>query len=97
MNKRTHVVLSEQVVKDIDTGRRKNNALLSGSGSLQFYPVPFRVAELAGTLKREHSKKGITLSMSDVLIAAVAIHNQLTLIMDNIKDFPMNNWPCTRC
>jgi len=33
-----------------------------------------------GTLKREHSKKGITLSMADVLIAAVAIHNQLTLL-----------------
>jgi predicted nucleic acid-binding protein len=57
--------------------------------SLQLYPITFPVAELAGTLKLTHAKKGVTLSLIDALIAAVAIHNQLTLITDNIKDFPM--------
>jgi predicted nucleic acid-binding protein len=40
-------------------------------------------------LKRDHAKKGITLSLTDTMIAAVAIHNRLTLITDNTKDFRM--------
>ena len=57
--------------------------------SLKLYPINFPVAELAGLLKRDHSKRGVTLSLTDAIIAAVAIHNQLTLITDNVKDFPM--------
>lgn len=57
--------------------------------SLQLFPITFPVAELAGRLKQNHSRKGKTLSIPDTIIAAVAIHNQLTLITDNTKDFPM--------
>jgi predicted nucleic acid-binding protein len=57
--------------------------------SLQLYPITFPVAELAGLLKRDYSKKGIVLSLPDAIIAAVAIHNQLTLITENTKHFPM--------
>jgi predicted nucleic acid-binding protein len=59
--------------------------------SLKFYPIPFPVAELAGRLKRDYRKKGRTFSLTDILIAAVAIHYQLTLITDNTKDFPMKD------
>ena len=59
--------------------------------SLELYPITYPVAELAGRLKRDHSRKGKTLTMSDTIIAAVAIHNQLTLITDNTVDFPMKN------
>jgi hypothetical protein len=59
--------------------------------ALELYPLTFPVAELGGLLKRDHRKKGVTLSLSDSLIAAVAIHNRLTLITDNTKDFPMKN------
>src|SRR5579864_6927774 len=59
--------------------------------SLQLFPITFPVAELAGLLKRDHAKKGVTLSLTDSIIAAVAIYNQLTLITDNIKDFPMKD------
>jgi predicted nucleic acid-binding protein len=57
--------------------------------SLHLFPITFPVAELAGQLKRTHSKKGISLSLPDVIVAAVAIHNQLTLITENTKHFPM--------
>ena len=57
--------------------------------SLQFYPITFSVAELAGRLKRDHARRGKTLSIPDTMIAAVALHYQLTLITDNAKDFPM--------
>src|SRR5579885_3830218 len=58
--------------------------------SLQLFPITFAVAVLAGQLKRDHSKKGSTLSLADCLVAAVAIHNQLALLTDNTKDFPMS-------
>jgi predicted nucleic acid-binding protein len=57
--------------------------------TLDYYPVSFHVAELGGLLKRDHGKKGVTLSLTDAMIAAVALHYQLTLLTDNIKDFPM--------
>ncbi|MGA3028196.1 MAG: type II toxin-antitoxin system VapC family toxin [Bryobacteraceae bacterium] len=57
--------------------------------SLQYYPITFDVAELGGRLKREHSRRGTTLSVTDTLIAAIARHYRLILITDNVRDFPM--------
>lgn len=57
--------------------------------SLEYYPITPESARLAGWLKNDHARKGISLNLGDVIIAAVAIHNHLTLITDNIKDFPM--------
>ncbi|MBZ5623088.1 MAG: type II toxin-antitoxin system VapC family toxin [Acidobacteriia bacterium] len=57
--------------------------------SLQLYPITFPVAEMAGLLKRDYGKKGIALALPDAIVAAVAIHNQLTLITENTKHFPM--------
>ncbi len=59
--------------------------------SLNLFPITFFVARLAGELKRDFSKKGVTLSVTDSLIAAVAIEYQLALLTDNTKDFPMKN------
>jgi predicted nucleic acid-binding protein len=57
--------------------------------SLQFYPVTFPIARLAGLLKRDYSRKGITLALGDVTVAAVALYHHLTLITDNAKHHPM--------
>jgi predicted nucleic acid-binding protein len=57
--------------------------------SLRYFPITFAIAELAGLLKRDYGKKGVTLSLSDAMIAATAIHNGLVLLTDNVKDFPM--------
>jgi len=64
----------------------RTNGLLR---SLEYFPITFPVAEMAGLLKRDYSKKGKSLSLTDTIIAAVAIHNRLSLITDNAKDFPM--------
>jgi len=45
------------------------------------------VARLAGELKRNYARKGKTLNLGDVIVAAVAIYNELTLLTDNLKDF----------
>lgn len=57
--------------------------------SLKFYPVTFEVAEQAGNLQNAWRRKGRTLSLPDVTIAAVAIANHLTLVTANVRDFPM--------
>jgi len=57
--------------------------------SLQFYPVTFPIARLSGFLKRDYSRKGITLAIGDVTVAAVALYHHLTLITDNAKHYPM--------
>ncbi|MGO9272473.1 MAG: type II toxin-antitoxin system VapC family toxin [Terriglobia bacterium] len=57
--------------------------------SLQYFPIAWPVARLAGLLKRDYGRQGITLATTDATIAAIAIHHQLTLITDNLKHYPM--------
>jgi predicted nucleic acid-binding protein len=57
--------------------------------SLEYVPITPAAARLAGEFKRDYARKGITLNLGDVTIAAVAIHNALALLTDNTKDFPM--------
>ena len=57
--------------------------------SFRFYGVTWEIARRAGELKNEWAKKGHTLFLPDVTIAAVAMAYELTLITDNNKDFPM--------
>jgi predicted nucleic acid-binding protein len=59
--------------------------------SLEYYHVTWPVARVAGLLKRDHARKGVTITISDATIAAVAIANGLALMTDNIKDFPMKD------
>jgi tRNA(fMet)-specific endonuclease VapC len=57
--------------------------------SLEFYQVDWEAAQLAGELFREWRKKGQTLGAADVTIAAVALTQNLTLLTDNHRHFPM--------
>ena len=59
--------------------------------SLEYYHVTWPVARLAGLLKRDYGRKGTTLSVADTTIAAVALVHELTLMTDNVKDFPMKD------
>jgi predicted nucleic acid-binding protein len=65
---------------------RKTEKLLR---SLEFYPVTWEVAQLAGDLFRQWRQRGQTLALSDVTIAAVAIAHKLVFVTDNQKHFPM--------
>lgn len=59
--------------------------------SLDYYEITWAVAKHAGLLKRDWARKGITLSVSDVTIAAVALANSLVLLTDNMKHYPMRD------
>lgn len=57
--------------------------------SLECIEVGRDLAERAGRLRFEWGRRGQTLSVLDVLIAAVALAFDLTLATDNRKHFPM--------
>ncbi len=65
---------------------QKTEALLR---QLLYIPIRWEAAKLAGNLKREWSRKGATLSLSDTTIAAVCLTEGLILMTDNRKHFPM--------
>ena len=44
---------------------------------------------MAGEFQYDYARKGATLNLADVTIAAVALTNAVTLLTDNRKDFPM--------
>lgn len=57
--------------------------------SLEFFPVTAEIAARAGLLRRDWRQRGLTLSYTDVTIAAVALTNGLPLLTDNRKHFPI--------
>jgi predicted nucleic acid-binding protein len=61
-------------------------------------PVDEGAAWQAGTWRRQHSARGVTLYQADCLIAAVAYRQAAMLATGNPKDFPMSDlqleyWP----
>jgi predicted nucleic acid-binding protein len=58
-------------------------------GALECVELRFSAARLSGQLKSAWQKRGRTLTLSDTIIAAVAIEQQCVLLTDNRKDFPM--------
>lgn len=57
--------------------------------AMNYCAIDYRTAERAGLYKRDFQKTGITLSISDTLIAATAVDYSLTLVTKNIRHFPM--------
>ena len=57
--------------------------------SLEYYEVTKDIAKQAGEYERHYRQRGITLSLSDVIIAAVAISDNLMLVTGNPRHYPM--------
>jgi len=78
-------------ITEVYAGMRPKEEAATGEffASLQHIPIAPPAARMAGELKRDYARKGTTLNLGDVLIAAVAMHNKLSLLTDNSKDFPM--------
>jgi predicted nucleic acid-binding protein len=64
----------------------RTEGLLTG---LEVYELNGTSARLAGKLKNTWARKGQTLALADMIVAAVAIEQRCALITDNRKDFPM--------
>ena len=64
----------------------KTEALLS---ALDCYDLTGTSARRAGALKQQWARKGRTLALADMIVAAIALQRSCTLMTDNGKDFPM--------
>jgi len=56
---------------------------------LGYYDITRDIAKMAGNYRFEFARNGITLTVSDTLVAAAAINYGATLITANVKDYPM--------
>lgn len=54
-----------------------------------FLATNAELARMAGLFRKRYREQGVSLSIPDCLIAAVAIHYNVMLLTDNQKDFPM--------
>jgi len=57
--------------------------------AMDYCALDYGTAKRAGLYKRDYQRKGITLSISDALIAATAVGYSLTLVTNNVRHFPM--------
>ncbi len=78
-------------ITEVYAGMREAERELTGRflDSLEYYEATKELAEKAGEYKRAYQEKGFILSVPDVIIAAVVISNNLTLLTDNTKHYPM--------
>lgn len=65
---------------------QRTEALLS---ALDCYDLTGTSGRRAGALRQQWSKKGRTLALADMIVAAIASEHGCTLMTDNRKDFPM--------
>jgi len=57
--------------------------------SLENYELTKEIAKQAGEYKKKYQREGISLSLPDVAIAGIAVANDLILLTDNQKHYPM--------
>ena len=78
-------------VAEVYAGMRPKESGITAAvlAELEYFELTVSAAKRGGELKALWAKKGHTLSITDTLIAAVAIENGLSIATDNIKDFPM--------
>lgn len=58
------------------------------SDSLYYWPISLAAAQAAGVARFTFARRGIALSTTDTLIAAVAREQGAIIVTENSKDFP---------
>ncbi len=85
-------LISPVTVIEIETGIRdvekeKTYELLD---IFEVCTVDRSIAHLAGSSLKKYRKKGVTLGLADVIIAATALAHHLTLVTYNTSHYPMS-------
>jgi len=83
---------SAMCVAEVYAGMRsgeeaRTQGLLAG---ISCYPISMAIAERAGTIKCDWARRGRTLTLTDMMIAATTLEHGMRLVTDNRKDFPMD-------
>ena len=78
-------------VAEVYAGMRREEADATDEffGGLEYIEISETAARKAGLMKSEWKDKGHTLSLPDVLVAAVAMTHGLSLATDNVRHYPM--------
>ena len=78
-------------VGEVYSGMKPGEATVTEAflSSLECYPITSSIARRAGSLKSQWAQKGRTLTLADMIVAAVALEHDLALLTDNRKDFPI--------
>lgn len=56
---------------------------------MQYLDLTRSIAERAGALRGEYAARGVSLSVSDTLLASLALAHDIPFATGNVKDFPM--------
>src|SRR3954452_17366261 len=59
--------------------------------ALSYWHIGYDVAAKAGTYRKMASEAGRTLSITDSLLAALAVDRDAVLLTSNLKDYPMQD------
>src|SRR5258708_21178487 len=78
-------------VAEVYAGMRPDEAQRTEAllGVLDCYELTGRSGRRAGALTQQWAKKGRTLALADMIVAAIALEHGCTLMSDNRQDFPM--------
>jgi predicted nucleic acid-binding protein len=58
--------------------------------SLVLWSISLEAAKQAGRFRYDFARRGISLSTTDTLVAAVALYERATIVTSNVKDYPMD-------
>jgi predicted nucleic acid-binding protein len=82
-------------VAEVYAGMRPDEAQRTEAllGALDCYDLTGTSGRRAGTMKQQWSRKGRTLALADMIVAAIALEHGCILMTDNRKNFPMEELP----
>ena len=80
-------------IVEVQLGVRKKEQKVTTDflNSLEVYPIGKEIANYTGNLIKEYKKKGITVKLTDSIIAATCLLYNLTLVTLNLKHYPFKN------
>lgn len=89
--KESILAVSPVVIAEIYSGIRASemHSVEIFLSTLVLFPINGSIARKAGLYQRDYRKKGITIALADCLIAASAVENNLTLVTNNLRHYPM--------
>lgn len=89
--KRERVCISVATRTEVLAGMRphEEERTMELLDSLENLPVDEAIADRAGRLIYQYARQGVQFSFPDALIAATALHHDLTLATTNPKHFPV--------
>lgn len=76
-------------IGEIYGGMRTGEEVRTGAvlADIDVFPVTTEIAQRGGLLVVAQRKRGLTVKLGDMIVAATALEHGLTLVTDNLKDF----------